>query len=339
MLVKSLEQKVKVMTKKDCLIWQVPAKDIPTKRDAVLTDSPRAGGRYLIARSACAMLSDFDALEKVLLTSWLVEQRRLGVPCPEIFATTLKDVKKRQPLSVHARADNLLRYLDDKSDLFGTVVSFHSVDNVDYPETKYQLLAWTDSQELSEVIALAEFCGEQGWIDHHIIRSTELLSHSSHRLKLKPSGLAYLAKFAGTNSGSNQAFIAMWFDESMEDAYEKGIAPAVREAGYEPLRIDQKDHNNKIDDEIIAEIKRSRFLVADFTQGETGARGGVYYEAGLAHGLNIQVIFTCREDALDDVHFDTRQYNHITWNTPEELRKSLVQRISATIGDGPSKKS
>ena len=33
----------------------------------------------------------------------------------------------------------------------------------------------------------------------------------------------------------------------------------------EPVRIDQKERLNKIDDEIIAEIRRSRFLVADFT--------------------------------------------------------------------------
>jgi hypothetical protein len=51
------------------------------------------------------------------------------------------------------------------------------------------------------------------------------------------------------------------------------------------------------------------------------------------------VIFTCRKDAIDKVHFDTRQYNHIVWETPEELRDRLAKRISATIGDGPGKKA
>jgi nucleoside 2-deoxyribosyltransferase len=131
----------------------------------------------------------------------------------------------------------------------------------------------------------------------------------------------------------------MWFDDSMMEAYDNGIAPAIRDAGYEPIRIDRKDHNNKIDDEIIAEIRRSRFLVADFTQGGSGARGGVYYEAGFAHGLNIPVIFTCREDVIDKVHFDTRQYNHITWAKSDQLRDRLAKRISATLGDGPMKKA
>ena len=40
---------------------------------------------------------------------------------------------------------------------------------------------------------------------------------------------------------------------------------------------------------------------------ELGA--SVYYEAGFAQGLNIEVIFTCRKDILEHMDFDTRQYN------------------------------
>jgi hypothetical protein len=53
-------------------------------------------------------------------------------------------------------------------------------------------------------------------------------------------------------------------------------------------RVDQKHHHlNKVDDEIIAEIRRSRFLVADFTCEPGKVRGGVYFEAGFAMGLNM----------------------------------------------------
>lgn len=148
-------------------------------------------------------------------------------------------------------------------------------------------------------------------------------------------GYARLADLEKIAVDSKQAFVAMWFDDSMKTAYESGVALAIDDAGYEPLRIDRKEHVNKIDDEIIAEIRRSRFLVADFTHGDSGARGGVYYEAGFAHGLNVPVIFTCREDSISKVHFDTRQYNHITWKSPQELRIRLARRIAAVIGDGP----
>ncbi len=121
----------------------------------------------------------------------------------------------------------------------------------------------------------------------------------------------------------------------MNGAFKAGIEPAITEAGYKPLRIDQKEHVNKIVDEIIAEIRRSRFLVADFTHGDDGARGGVYYEAGFAHGLDLPVIFTCIEDAVETLHFDTAHYNHIVWTTPEELGEKLKKRILAVIGEGP----
>ena len=143
------------------------------------------------------------------------------------------------------------------------------------------------------------------------------------------------------NYDSTKAFIAMWFDDSMNEVLNDGFFPAIKDAGYEPIRIDQIDHNNKIDDKIIAEIRRSRFVVADFTHGNDGARGGVYYEAGFAHGLGIEVIFTCREDVVNKIHFDTRQYNHITWKEQElsKLKIALKNRISAVIGDGPLKSS
>lgn len=67
------------------------------------------------------------------------------------------------------------------------------------------------------------------------------------------------------NPDASKAFIAMWFDETMDALFENGIAPAIREAGYEPVRIDRKLDVDKIDDAIIAEIRRSRFIVADFT--------------------------------------------------------------------------
>lgn len=126
---------------------------------------------------------------------------------------------------------------------------------------------------------------------------------------------------------SRICFIAMWFDESMHKVYEDGISPALNDTGYEPLRIDRLEHVNKIDDEIIAGIRKSKFVIADFTNH----RGGVYFEAGFALGLGRNVIWTCRKSDLTLTHFDTRQFNHIDWETPAELRERLRNRIQAVI--------
>lgn len=126
---------------------------------------------------------------------------------------------------------------------------------------------------------------------------------------------------------SKQAFIAMWFDASMDSYYDDGIAPAIKDAGYSPLKINMKEYNGDVCDEIIADINRSKFIVSDFT----GERGGVYFEAGYAMGKGKEVIFTVHEDKIKDLHFDTEHYNHITYKTPEELYKKLLNRIRATI--------
>lgn len=88
-------------------------------------------------------------------------------------------------------------------------------------------------------------------------------------------------------------------------------------------------HDGKIDDRIIAEIRIAGLVVADFT----GGRGGVYYEAGYAQGLGIPVVWTCREDYFREkgVHFDTRQYNHIVWRDAADLREKLKNRLLTKV--------
>jgi len=126
---------------------------------------------------------------------------------------------------------------------------------------------------------------------------------------------------------SRQAFVAMWFDPSLTDAWQHGLKIGIERSGYfAAIRVDALQHNEKVDDRIVAEIRRSGLFVADFT----GQRPGVYYEAGFARGLGITVISTCREGETDKLHFDTRQYNHIIWTTPDDLADQVHHRVSAT---------
>lgn len=321
------------MADNTCPIWQTPATSWPTDHGEAV-DSARAGGHYNVTHDASYTLTDWSDHDKVLLTDWLVEQRRSGNSHPEILDKTLDEVKKRHLPSVFDRADALLRYLASRGDLLGTFITFSEGMSSDL-KTVHELLVCTASQELSEVATLCEYCATKDWIEYH--EPTTKGHGLPSKLRLWPPGYARLAELEGINSESRQAFVAMWLD-SPPEVYQEGIKPAVKSAGYKPVRIDKTEHNNKIDDEIIAEIRRSRFLIADFTQGDDGARGGVYYEAGFAYGLNIPVIFTCHKDGIEEVHFDTRQYNHIIWTNPDDLRERLIQRISATIGDGPREK-
>jgi hypothetical protein len=145
-------------------------------------------------------------------------------------------------------------------------------------------------------------------------------------------GYKRLSEIQKSGRRSAQAFVAMWFDPSMASIYDKAIAPAIRDAGYMPLRLDRHEHVNRIDDEIIAQIRRSRFMVVDFT----GQRQGVYYEAGFMGGLGRNVVWMCRKDELHGVHFDNRQFNFIDYEDAAEAKARLHNRILAVEGEGPN---
>ncbi len=128
-----------------------------------------------------------------------------------------------------------------------------------------------------------------------------------------------------------QGFVAMWFGDALKKARKEGFEAGIEAAGYEALVIaDRDDYNEDIHDQIIAEIRKSRFVVADFTEN----RPNVYYEAGFAEALGKPVIYTCHKDHIDETHFDIRQRNHIVWEDGEidQLRNRLRNRIHRTIG-------
>ncbi len=128
---------------------------------------------------------------------------------------------------------------------------------------------------------------------------------------------------------SQTAFIAMSFDAALSQA-ECTIKEAITDAGYIPMIIKDKDHNNSIVEEITYEIKRAAFVITDLTKQNNGA----YYEAGLAKGFGKDVIFTCCENDFDNIHFDTKQINTIKWSDTDmdKFKNDLFNRIKFTIG-------
>jgi Nucleoside 2-deoxyribosyltransferase len=136
------------------------------------------------------------------------------------------------------------------------------------------------------------------------------------------------AQLADRPETSKSAFVAMRFNAEMLAVWESAFAPAIKRAGFEPRLANDPQHNEQIDARIIAELKQCRFLIADVTFAATG----VYFEAGYALGMGRSVIWTCRRDRhTTDMHFDTRQYNHILWDTAADLSEQLYYRIVATI--------
>jgi len=164
-------------------------------------------------------------------------------------------------------------------------------------------------------------------VESRLLDRTISYDQGGGRYRLTVAGWQRAEQLQRPRPEGRQVFVAMWFDQQLREAWENGLRPAIEEAGYSPMRVDLAQFNEKIDDYIIAQIRTSRFLVVDVT----GHRRAVYFEAGFAMGLGLPVIFTCQQDHLGECSFDTRQYNHIVWDTPEDLREKLKNRIQATV--------
>lgn len=139
------------------------------------------------------------------------------------------------------------------------------------------------------------------------------------------------ALFEEIRAGSTDtrlAFMAMPFGNAVLDSvFIDCFKPAAKAAGFELIRLDERPAAGSIDDRLRVEIRRTRFLVADLTDGNHGA----YWEAGFAEGLGKPVIYTCEKSYFDDpgTHFDTNHHHTVLWG-PEAL-KSAAQDLTNTI--------
>lgn len=173
-------------------------------------------------------------------------------------------------------------------------------------------------------------------VDYGFVHGQPIDEDTEAIFTLTPSGWARFEELTqGIRSRTNPAFVAMWFgdDDKRDDmnGVFAAIDAAVEKAGYRAMRSDLQEHNDWVMDKIFGDIRVSPFVIADFTHH----RNGVYLEAGFARGLGIPVIHTCLRSDFDKAHFDTKQMNHILWDTASDLQTKLFHRIMGTIGEGP----
>lgn len=140
------------------------------------------------------------------------------------------------------------------------------------------------------------------------------------------------------NLGARQAFVAISFSHAERNQIEGAIREACKTAGgYEAHAVDRKEYLGSIPDRILAEINRSRFVVADFTEFDDAAKqhtrnAGVHFEVGYAEGRGIPVIMTVQRNALKTcVHFDLKHKNLIVWKSLDDLKQKLTDCIDAII--------
>lgn len=273
-------------------------------------------GKYTISRTAESVSEHRDPA--MGLSAWIRERNIVGTDVPLLNSNLLKEVVANLPrYSPIEKQRKLLQAMEALTAYPGREVVL--IPDHDAP------LAWAENEH--EFTYYVKSLMERGLIQ---------LSNPEERtlddllfpMVITAAGWEYLETIGVLNARSDQAFVAMSFDSTLASVYDNGIAPAIEKAGYRSHRVDRTPHLERIDAKIIADIRASRFVVADVTQ----QKAGVYYEAGFAHGLGLPVIWCVHRDELANVHFDTRQYNHVLWTNENDLYETLHNVILATIG-------
>ena len=293
-----------------CFLCGIPPEAATLNPAFVHQKCPRCGEFKLTIR-ACAVIARIAAADRVKISGWVSDQNRAGT-VPAISVDVLERVSARSLPTFAERADRLLLEAVRGQKKLG--------DRLNITEPRF--VAATYSQDVDEVHFLSRLLEDQDFIGAGTMGGN---------CEVLPHGYIAADELTHRSAPSDKGFVAMWFNEDLTPAYEKGFQVGILNAGYDPARVDRVEHANRIDDEIIAHIRTAAFVVADFT----GHRGGVYFEAGFALGLDRQVIWTCRKDNMQDLHFDIRQYNTIDWDNPKDLATRLQHRIEATVGKGP----
>ena len=111
----------------------------------------------------------------------------------------------------------------------------------------------------------------------------------------------------------------------LQDLYEQIIKPLVENFGCRCERVDEQEFNGSIRDRILRNIREARFIIADVTE----ARPNCYYELGVAHALEKEVIHLA--NSAQDIHFDVKDFNFIIYADRFDLERKLRRRIRATI--------
>ena len=295
------------------------------------------------------MTADLDENAKVRLCADIARQNVVYKNPPTLDRTLIRKIESQSTPLMPKRLDLALEWLVHHSP---------KIDSTPLLDIKKipSFLAFsychgkTDNErmyvDVGEAAKIIQALAKEGFV--------EMITYSSPDYPLPQvthKGYARYQELKKKSVNSSLAFVAMWFNESM-DPLREAIKAGIEAAGYVPKFVDTDGSAvNRIEDEIIALIRQSRFVVADFTASatpiksddEANARGGVYYEAGFAHGLGRPVFFTCRKDYIDTpkaLHFDTSHFLHLDWEDNKlgeggKFQEELRRRIIAVVGKGP----
>lgn len=280
-----------------------------------LVDCPICG-KYLATMEAIddfADLNNAKGVEKKIIISAITRNRSEINPknLVKLHSYNIDEIESLVatgiPKTVPEKFNHLLLFLNQKTTFGGKSIKLQS-------ETDFPIAFCKNEAEFDYLLRYLE---EEGYVQ----------KEAQIHYELTFSGFKKAEELLSNKPKGDQCFVAMSFAKELECVRDHGILKAIKETKWKPKIVNLEEFIDKIDDKIMSEIRKSSLIVVDVTLH----RQSVYFEAGFAMGSGIPVIWTCNETYIDaeEAAFDTRQYNHIVWATPDELYEKLLNRINA----------
>ncbi len=120
------------------------------------------------------------------------------------------------------------------------------------------------------------------------------------------------------------AFVVMRFSEHDENAnaYKYGLLPGLTDVGLAPHRADDRVQSAQILDQVLRYLERSRFIVAKVDVENLN----VYFELGLAMGLDKDVLLISESSLVVTLPSDLRNWECLTYEKGnyEQLRRRVA---------------
>jgi hypothetical protein len=133
----------------------------------------------------------------------------------------------------------------------------------------------------------------------------------------RPAG-KYIPDAGIASNKKKHVFVAMPYDEEMQDVFEFGICEPVNAAGCLCERCDQLAFTGDVLDRIRNRIASATVVVADMT----GSNPNVYLEVGYAWGKGVPTLLIAKKG--QELLFDVKTHRCIYYKNISDLRRQLA---------------
>ncbi len=289
--------------------------------DAYRYDCPNCGPYELTGTADHLIVPSLaGAPAKRPIVSHHVRRWSTGSEVPRLDWDQCKNLLERGELpTVHEQSENLIRFIGDSTTDPGKGHTFKA------------------SSALATVGALSPesiaFC-LSGLAEEDLVKVRSRTLDGESTVVLTFHGWGRYEELRRGKTSGTKAFMAMAFgDGVLNSLLNDHFRSAVAQTGFHLTRLDDAPKAGNIDNRMLAEIRSSRFLIADLTHDNSGA----YWEAGFAEGLGKPVIYTCSNEVFSDkgTHFDTNHHQTVLWDaaSPEAACDLLKATIRNTFPD------